>query len=319
MPSFHILCVAAACSRHDILIEKRVIGRVLGKGGRDLEALQLCTGASVFIIDKYPPPGEGDDHRLVVLIGKPDQVRLCKQKVDTVLERAREELPPLPPPLTSGWRPVPSVGCVDIGSGGSSSMRGACSEIWMETGGTRKRSHDQVACGANPEDCQSTGTRPAPWLHSPGRSGGYADHISGEVGGGGSDSCSSVSRSKGVTGCGLSHADSDQLKHRGGDGCSHDYGQGGCDSYPHPYFFPYCDPVRLSPLPPGRSTCVEVGAGIIRPPGERVNAPPPRRVGNCFDWQRGICKRGENCKFSHGLYFEGNAPPMRQSCETHIS
>ena len=42
--------------RHDILIEKRVIGRILGKGGRDLEALQLCTGSKVFIIDKYPPP-----------------------------------------------------------------------------------------------------------------------------------------------------------------------------------------------------------------------------------------------------------------------
>ena len=32
--------------RHDILIERRVIGRVLGKGGRDLEAMQLCSGTS---------------------------------------------------------------------------------------------------------------------------------------------------------------------------------------------------------------------------------------------------------------------------------
>lgn len=39
-----------------------------------------------------------------------EQVRLCKSKIDAVLDRAREELPPLPPPLTSGWRPVPSVG-----------------------------------------------------------------------------------------------------------------------------------------------------------------------------------------------------------------
>ena len=38
------------------------------------------------------------------------QVRLAKSKIDNVLERAREELPPLPPPLTSGWRPVPNVG-----------------------------------------------------------------------------------------------------------------------------------------------------------------------------------------------------------------
>ena len=67
----------------------------------------------MYIIDKYPPPGEGDDHRLVVVIGKCEQVRLCKAKIDQVLERAREELPPLPPPLTSGWRPLPTVGPSD--------------------------------------------------------------------------------------------------------------------------------------------------------------------------------------------------------------
>ena len=99
--------------RHDVLIERRVIGRILGKGGRDLEALQLCTGAEVYIIDKYPPPDEGDDHRLVVIIGRVDQVRSAKMKIDTVLERAREELAPLPPPLASGWRPVPVVGNSD--------------------------------------------------------------------------------------------------------------------------------------------------------------------------------------------------------------
>jgi len=99
--------------RHDVLIERRVIGRVLGKGGRDLEAMQLCSGAEIYIIDKYPPPGEGDDHRLLVCIGRPDQVRLATEKIDQVLQRAREELPPLPPPLTSGWRPVPSVGPTD--------------------------------------------------------------------------------------------------------------------------------------------------------------------------------------------------------------
>lgn len=99
--------------RHDVLIERRVIGRLLGKGGRDLEAMQLCSGAEIFIIDKYPPPGEGDDHRLCVLIGKPESIRIAIDKVNAILARAREELPPLPPPLTSGWRPVPSVGAAE--------------------------------------------------------------------------------------------------------------------------------------------------------------------------------------------------------------
>ena len=185
--------------RHDLLIERRVIGRLLGKGGRDLEAMQLCSGAEIFIIDKYPPPGEGDDHRLLVIIGQPEQVRLAqalpsqassarapeplplcraplvmwslpglamtlaefhpqpptpdvaglllppfdafpsrhpqpspqlsprlppapqvrlaKSKVDVVLARAREELPPLPPPLSSGYRPVPTVGGAEAEGG----------------------------------------------------------------------------------------------------------------------------------------------------------------------------------------------------------
>ena len=73
--------------RHDVLIERRVIGRLLGKGGRDLEAMQLCSGAEIFIIDKYPPPGEGDDHRLCVLIGKPESIRIAIDKVGAVLAR----------------------------------------------------------------------------------------------------------------------------------------------------------------------------------------------------------------------------------------
>ena len=71
-------CFLLTQVRCDILIERRVIGRILGKGGRDLEALQLSTATKVFVIDKYPPPNEGDDHRLLVLIGQPDALRVCK-------------------------------------------------------------------------------------------------------------------------------------------------------------------------------------------------------------------------------------------------
>ena len=49
--------------RHDIIIEKRCIGRILGKGARDLDAMKAYSGAEVFIIDKHPPPGEGDEGR----------------------------------------------------------------------------------------------------------------------------------------------------------------------------------------------------------------------------------------------------------------
>jgi len=140
--------------RHDVLIERRVIGRILGKGGRDLEAMQLCSGSEIFIIDKYPPPGEGDDHRLLIVIGKPDQVRLATEKIDQVLARAREELPPLPPPLTSGWRPVPSVG-------GDEDKQG-----WIsveERGQKRDRDEDEGYSGPRAAPRDSGGWRGEPW------------------------------------------------------------------------------------------------------------------------------------------------------------
>lgn len=108
--SIHRLQETPGNVRNDIIIEKRVIGRILGKGARDLDAMKAYSGAEIFIIDKHPPPDEGEDHRLLILVGTCSQVRAAKEKVDAVLERARNELPPLPPPLSSGWRPIPEVG-----------------------------------------------------------------------------------------------------------------------------------------------------------------------------------------------------------------
>lgn len=34
--------------------------------------------------------------------------------------------------------------------------------------------------------------------------------------------------------------------------------------------------------------------------GPSSQGPPAKKVGNCFDWQRGMCSRGDNCKFQHG-------------------
>ena len=45
--------------RHEIIIEKRCIGRILGKGGRDLAAMKEGSGAEVFIIDKARTPWLG--------------------------------------------------------------------------------------------------------------------------------------------------------------------------------------------------------------------------------------------------------------------
>ena len=98
--------------RHDIIFDRRAIGRLLGKGGRHLESMQETSGCCIFIIDKDVPPGEQDHNRLLILIGPLEAVRLAKAEVDKVLERARHELPPLGPPKPPGWRPAPYVGAV---------------------------------------------------------------------------------------------------------------------------------------------------------------------------------------------------------------
>jgi len=233
--------------RHDVLIERRVIGRILGKGGRDLEALQLCTGAEIFIIDKYPPPDENDDHRLLVLIGRVDQVRLLKEKIDAILERAREELPPLPPPLTSGWRPVPSVGPEADPEAGPE---------WVNAGGKRAREDDRYGNsdrgGQQPRRDEYRG-EPAP----SGRPDQYGDR----------------------GGYQAQYADRGGGYDRGG------YDRGG-----------YGVPDRYGG---------DHGVGYGRAPYDRApypdreQGPVSKKVGTCFDWQRGQCMRGDMCKFAH--------------------
>lgn len=103
--------------RNDVIIENRVIGRILGKGARDLSALKSDCGIEVFIIDKDVPPGEGPDHRLLILIGPPAGVRAANRRLEKVFERAQKELSPIAPPLSSGLRPVPSISLSESQSG----------------------------------------------------------------------------------------------------------------------------------------------------------------------------------------------------------
>lgn len=240
--------------RNDILIERRVIGRILGKGGRDLEALQLCTGAEVFIIDKYPPPGEGDDHRLLVLIGQPLQVRLCKEKVEAVLERAREELPPLPPPLTSGWRPVPNVGPDNDPEAGPE---------WVNmAGGGQKRPRDDEGQLRPP---------PPP---------GYREH----------DEYRNVPPPP-------PNARPDQYANSGYDRGSYD--RGGNDRGGGGYGPPERPPPDRFAPPDRYAPAYGRPAYDRAPQQDRESGPVVKKVGTCFDWQRGECMRGEMCKFHH--------------------
>ena len=105
-------------------------------------------------------------------------MRLAKEKVDIVLARAREELPPLPPPLTSGWRPVPLVGDEREG--------------WVNAApsGAEKRSHDEGGGGAWGYDDQPVDDRDDPpakrhaYADGPGREQRYDDRYDDRYGAG---------------------------------------------------------------------------------------------------------------------------------------
>ena len=81
--------VSHGSTRHDMLVEKGKIGRVIGPQGTTLKALTQNTQCEIFVLDKEgPPPGCGMDQRLIVLLGTSS----------TVSHAAAEVIPPQPPP-----------------------------------------------------------------------------------------------------------------------------------------------------------------------------------------------------------------------------
>ena len=72
--------------RHDILVEKSKVGRLIGSRGSTLQALQQSTQCEMFILDKEgPPPGFPFDQRLVVLMGQDAQVSAAVSQVENLL------------------------------------------------------------------------------------------------------------------------------------------------------------------------------------------------------------------------------------------
>ena len=56
--------------RHDVMIEKSLVGRLIGRGGSIFKALVARTGCEIFVLDKEgPPPGCAPHMRLVILMG----------------------------------------------------------------------------------------------------------------------------------------------------------------------------------------------------------------------------------------------------------
>jgi len=72
--------------RHDMLVETRVVGKLIGLGGCTYKELTNKSGCNIFILDREgPPPGCDDAHRLIVLMGYMAQVASAKEELESLL------------------------------------------------------------------------------------------------------------------------------------------------------------------------------------------------------------------------------------------
>ena len=72
--------------RHDIIIEKAKVGKIIGSRGATLQAIIQNTTCEIFVLDKEgAPPGYGPDQRLICLVGYDSQVSGAMAEIDQVL------------------------------------------------------------------------------------------------------------------------------------------------------------------------------------------------------------------------------------------
>ena len=282
--ALHLAMSTAGHVRHDVLIEKRVIGRILGRGGRDLEAMQLCTGCKVFLIDKMPPPDANDEHRLVILVGPPAAVRACRDKVDAVLERARQELPPLPPSLAygGGAKPVPTVGA--IGGDESGPHLAAPSAPLGHPTYPPQPSLPTEALPGPPRPPLPPQPLPPPQPPQP------------------------SARRASSPPTRRSRSPSPEVPRRVWLPVRR-----APEERDAPAWAPLARSDRPEPpprppprVPPYTPAVHDDGNGLLRPPGEAANRPIGHRVERCYAWARGACHRGDACRFSHGDAFDAD-------------
>ena len=66
----------AGAVRHDISIADSMGGKIIGHGGATYRELKAATNCNVFVLLKEgAPPGFTKEQRLVILIGRPEQVK----------------------------------------------------------------------------------------------------------------------------------------------------------------------------------------------------------------------------------------------------
>jgi len=105
--------------RHDLLLEKNRMGRLIGPRGSTLRTLVQNTSCQVFVLDKEgPPPGYSEGQRLVVLVGSNDQITNCLETIEELMREggrlptpapSQSGPPPSAPPPSGGYGPPPST------------------------------------------------------------------------------------------------------------------------------------------------------------------------------------------------------------------
>ena len=90
-----MLETVSSLHRHDLIVDKSVLGRLIGPSGAAHRALVQQTKCEIFLLDKQgPPPGYTAEQRLVVLIGGQAQVTHAFRRGMT---RRPSQAPPNPP------------------------------------------------------------------------------------------------------------------------------------------------------------------------------------------------------------------------------
>merc|ERR1719229_2093780 len=75
--------------RKDVIVSKGMVGRLIGSGGSTYKELTMKTSAKIFVLDKEgPPPGYGDDERMVTLVGFDSQVAHAEVEISTIVQSA---------------------------------------------------------------------------------------------------------------------------------------------------------------------------------------------------------------------------------------
>ncbi|KAL1508226.1 hypothetical protein AB1Y20_004343 [Prymnesium parvum] len=110
--------------RHDVLVGKAAIGRLIGRGGGAYRELVARTGCAVFILDKEAPPAAPAGQRLVCLVGTEHQVAAAAAEVAAVVAQTLAEPQSgggqrahgCPPAM--GWQWPGGAECMSVGTRG---------------------------------------------------------------------------------------------------------------------------------------------------------------------------------------------------------